>query len=58
MIQVMKMTKAPASTSFKVERDEMTKTLKGSFQGQAIGALRKTAKVIDNRKLNELRLRF
>jgi hypothetical protein len=58
MVQIMKTTKAPAATVFKVERDEMTKTLKGSFQGQAIGALRKTAEVIDNRKLNELRLRL
>jgi peptidyl-prolyl cis-trans isomerase D len=58
MVQIMKTTKAPASTSFKVERDEMTKTLKGSFQGQVIGALRKTAEVVDNRKLNELRLRL
>jgi peptidyl-prolyl cis-trans isomerase D len=58
MIQITKTTKAPASTGYKVERDEMAKTLKGSFQGQAIGALRKTAAVVDNRKLNELRLRM
>jgi len=58
MIQIMKTTKAPASTVFKVEKDEMTKTLKGSFQGQVMGALRKKAEVIDNRKLNELRLRM
>jgi hypothetical protein len=54
----MKTTKAPATTNYKVERDEMVKTLKGSFQGLAIGALRKKAEVVDNRKLNALGLRM
>jgi peptidyl-prolyl cis-trans isomerase D len=58
MIQIMKTTKAPATTNYKVERDEMVKTLKGSFQGLVIGALRKKAEVVDNRKLNALGLRM
>lgn len=58
MIQIMKTTKAPATTNYKVERDEMVKTLKGSFQGLVIGALRKKADVVDNRKLNALGLRL
>jgi hypothetical protein len=32
--------------------------LKGSFQGLVIGALRKKAEVVDNRKLNALGLRM
>jgi hypothetical protein len=35
----------------------MYTALKGSAQGQAIGALRKKADIIDNRKLYDLKIR-
>lgn len=58
VIQIMKTVKAPANNNYKTEREQLLANLKNSIQGQAIGALRKTANVIDNRKLNALRLRL
>lgn len=58
VIQIDKTTKAPTAANYKVERDQMYTALKGSVQGQALGALRKKADIIDNRKLNELRIRL
>ena len=58
VIQIDKTTKAPAAANYKIERDQMYTTLKGSIQGQALGALRKKADIVDNRKLNELRIRL
>lgn len=58
VIQIDKTTKAPTAANYKVERDQMYTALKGSVQGQALGALRKKADIVDNRKLNELRIRL
>lgn len=58
VIRVEKTTKAGASNDFKVERDQLTQNMKNSIQGSVMGALRKKADVVDNRKLNELRVRL
>ena len=58
VILVDKTNKAPSAANYKIERDQMYTALKGSVQGQALGALRKKADIIDNRKLNELRIRL
>jgi peptidyl-prolyl cis-trans isomerase D len=46
--------KAPATTTFKVEKDQLLATLKGSVQNQVIESLSKKADVIDNRNFNRL----
>jgi peptidyl-prolyl cis-trans isomerase D len=58
VIRIDKTTKATAAANYNVERDQLYTALKGSVQGQALGALRKNADVIDNRKLNDLRVRL
>ena len=58
VILVDKTNKAPSAANYKIERDQMYTALKGSVQGQALGALRKKADIVDNRKLNELRIRL
>ncbi len=58
VIRIDKTTKAPAAANYNVEREQLLTALKGSIQGQAIGGLRKKADVVDNRKLNELRVRL
>ena len=58
VIRIDKTTKAPAAANYNVEREQLLTALKGSVQGQAIGALRKKADVVDNRKLYELRVRL
>ena len=58
VIQIDKTTKAPTAANYKIEREQMYTALKGSVQGQALGALRKKADIVDNRKLNELRIRL
>ena len=46
--------KAPATASFKVEKEQMLGSSRGAIQGQFMGALRKKAEVIDNRRFNRL----
>jgi peptidyl-prolyl cis-trans isomerase D len=58
VILVDKTNKAPSAANYKIEQDQMYTALKGSVQGQALGALRKKADIVDNRKLNELRIRL
>ena len=58
VIQIDKTTKAPIAANYKIELEQMYNALKGSVQGQALGALRKKADIVDNRKLNELRIRL
>ena len=58
VIRIDKTTKAPAAANYNVEREQLFTALKGSVQGQTIGALRKKADVVDNRKLYELRVRL
>ena len=58
VIQIDKTIKAPIAANYKIELEQMYNALKGSVQGQALGALRKKADIVDNRKLNELRIRL
>ena len=58
VIKVIKTTKAPAAANYNQEREQMLSNLKNSLQGQILGGLRKTADVVDNRKLNALRVRL
>jgi len=58
VVKIIKSTKAPAAANYKVEIDQMKSNLKNSLQGQVLGGLRKAADVVDNRKLNNLRLRL
>jgi len=58
VIRIEKTTNPPVAANYKVEREQMYTALKGSVQGQALGALRKKADIVDNRKLNELRIRL
>ena len=58
VIKVLKTTKAPAAANYKIEKDQMLSNLKNSMQGQIMGGLRKAADVVDNRKLNNLRIRL
>ncbi len=58
VIKVIKTTKAPAAANYKIEKDQMLANLKNSMQGQIMGGLRKAADIVDNRKLNNLRIRL
>ena len=58
VIVVNKTIKAPATANYKIEKDQLLSSLKGSIQSQALAALRKKADVIDNRKLFDLRIRL
>ena len=58
VIQIKTSTKAPATTNFQVEKDQMIQGLANQVEGQAMGGLRKKAAVVDNRKLSELGVRL
>lgn len=58
VIKIIKTVKAPAAANYKQEREQMLSNLKNSLQGQILGGLRKTADIVDNRKLNALRVRL
>jgi len=51
VIKVISTKKAPSNSNYKEEREQLTSMLKGNIQGLLMGALRKSAEVIDNRKL-------
>ncbi len=50
VLMVDKTTKAPATSNYKAERDQMQNAMKGSVQGQSLAALKKKAEVMDNRR--------
>ena len=51
VIRVVKTSKAPSVANYKEEKDQLTSMMKGNIQGLLMGALRKKAEVVDNRKL-------
>lgn len=51
LIQVISTQKAPSTAVYKEEKDQLTSAMKGNVQGLLMGALRKSAEVVDNRKL-------
>ncbi len=58
VIQIKTSTKAPATTNFQAEKDQLMQGLANQVEGQAMGGLRKKAAVVDNRKLSELGVRL
>ncbi|MDP4722908.1 MAG: peptidylprolyl isomerase [Crocinitomicaceae bacterium] len=58
VIQIKSSTKAPATTNFQAEKDQLMQGLANQVEGQAMGGLRKKAGVVDNRKLSELGVRL
>ena len=51
VVRIDKSTKAPAAAgNYKNERDQLIQALRGNFQGQLLGALKKKAEVMDNRR--------
>jgi peptidyl-prolyl cis-trans isomerase D len=58
VIQIKTSTKAPATTNFQAEKDQMIQGLANQVEGQAMGGLRKKSAVVDNRKLSELGVRL
>ena len=58
VIQIKSNTKAPATTNFQAEKDQLTQGLTGQVEGQAMGGLRKKAAVVDNRMLSQLGVRL
>ena len=50
-INIVTTQKAPSTATYKEEKDQLTSMMKGNIQGLLMGALRKKAEVIDNRKL-------
>ncbi len=58
VIQIKTSTKAPATTNFQAEKDQLLQGLANQVEGQAMGGLRKKAAVVDNRKLSELGVRL
>jgi len=57
VIRLDKTTKAPSTTNYTVEREQMLANTKGNVVGQARGALLKNADVIDNRRFNSAGIR-
>lgn len=50
-INIVTTQKAPSTATYKEEKDQLTSMMKGNIQGLLMGALRKKAEVVDNRKL-------
>jgi hypothetical protein len=57
VIRVDKTVKAPTASSYNTEKEQMLATLRGGLQNQAIGALKKNAEVIDNRRFLKIGIR-
>jgi peptidyl-prolyl cis-trans isomerase D len=58
VIQLKNTTKAPATSNYQAEKDQLKQALANQIEGQAMGGLRKKAQVVDNRKLSELGVRL
>jgi parvulin-like peptidyl-prolyl isomerase len=57
VVRVDKTIKAPTTSGYKVEKDQMLATLRGGIQGQVLGALKKKAEVVDNRRFLKIGIR-
>jgi peptidyl-prolyl cis-trans isomerase D len=57
VVRVDKTIKAPTTSGYKVEKDQMLAALRGGIQGQALGALKKKAEVVDNRRFLKIGIR-
>lgn len=50
VIRIDKTTKAPTAANYTAERDQLLQSIRGNFQGQLLGALKKKAEIMDNRR--------
>jgi hypothetical protein len=50
VIRIDKATKAPATASYKTEKEQLLNALKGNVQGLALNGLKKKADIVDNRR--------
>ena len=57
VVRIDKTVKAPAAANYTVEKEQMLTTLRGGVQNQAVGALKKKAEVIDNRRFLKIGIR-
>ena len=58
VVKVTKTTKAPITNSYKAEHDQLLNAAMNVMQNETLGALRKKAEVVDNRRLYNLRVRL
>ena len=58
VVKVTKTTKAPITNSYQAEHDQLLNAAMNAIQNETLGALRKKAEVVDNRKLYNLRVRL
>ena len=58
VVKVTKTTKAPITNSYQAEHDQLLNAAMNVMQNETLGALRKKAEVVDNRKLYNLRVRL
>jgi peptidyl-prolyl cis-trans isomerase D len=58
VVKVTKTTKAPITNSYQAEHDQLLNAAMNAIQNETLGALRKKAEVVDNRRLYNLRVRL
>ena len=58
VVKVIKTTKAPITNSYQAEHDQLLNAAMNAIQNETLGALRKKAEVVDNRRLYNLRVRL
>jgi parvulin-like peptidyl-prolyl isomerase len=58
VVKVIKTTKAPITNSYQAEHDQLLNAAMNAIQNETLGALRKKAEVLDNRRLYNLRVRL
>ena len=58
VVKVIKTAKAPITNSYQAEHDQLLNAAMNAIQNEPLGALRKKAEVVDNRRLYNLRVRL
>ena len=58
VVKVTKTTKAPITNSYQAEHDQLLNAAMNVMQNETLGALRKKAEVVDNRRLYNLLVRL
>ena len=58
VVKVTKTTKAPITNSYQAEHDQLLNAAMNAIQNETLGALRKKAELVDNRRLYNLRVRL
>lgn len=57
VIRIDKTIKAPTAANYKIEKEQLLTTVRGSLQGQVLSALKKKAEVMDNRRFLSANIR-